>query len=259
MIVTLFIVFLSMLILNDATGTGSCADKLIQRLQRLRDRCGFAPTHILDVGANEGKWSMEVKNNVFPNAQYFMIEGNTQCSSALSEHKWATYEIALVGKEVTNITFFTINGGSCGKGTGNGIFRETSRHYVNAVEETRTLNTIDRIVLSKNFGPVQFMKLDIQGAEVPALLGAFKTLEHVEVLFTEAPIANYNENAPGYFKLMHTIHHLGFDMFDITDLSYDNAQDLLLQFDIIWVKRTSSLWGEKCTGYPPRRYSNFTD
>ena len=256
MIVTLF---LSMFILNDATGTGGCADRLIHSLQRIKDRCGFAPTNILDVGANRGMWSSEVKNNVFPNAQYLMIEGNTQCASALSEHKWASFEIALVGKEVSNTTFYTINGGSCQGGTGNGIFRETSYHYNTAVEETRTITTIDNIVSSKNFGPVQFMKLDIQGAEVPALLGAFKTLEHVEVLFTEAPIANYNENAPGYFKLMHTIHHFGFDMFDITDLSYDHKEDTLLQFDIIWVKRTSSLWSQKCTGYPPRRYNSTSD
>ena len=64
---------------------------------------------------------------------------------------------------------------------------------------------------------------------------------------------NYNQNSPGLFRLMHVMNHFGFDMFDITDLAYDIGNtEMLLQFDIIWVKRTSPIWNQKCTGYPQR-------
>ena len=99
-----FVVFLSF---TKATGTDSCFNRLITSLKRLKNNCGFAPTHILDIGANQGQWSVEVRNNVFPTAQFLMIEGNSDCSELLSRfNSWAQVEIALVGQEITNITYF---------------------------------------------------------------------------------------------------------------------------------------------------------
>ena len=46
---------------------------LIDALKKLQS-FGFDPKNILDIGANKGKWSLEVKKKVFPNAEYTLIE-----------------------------------------------------------------------------------------------------------------------------------------------------------------------------------------
>ena len=46
---------------------------LINSLKKLQS-FGFEPKNILDIGANKGKWSLEVKKKLFPNAEYTLIE-----------------------------------------------------------------------------------------------------------------------------------------------------------------------------------------
>ena len=41
---------------------------LITALKKLKS-FGFDPKNILDIGANKGKWSIEVRKKVFPNAE----------------------------------------------------------------------------------------------------------------------------------------------------------------------------------------------
>lgn len=195
-------------------------------------------------------------HKVFPKAKFLMIEGNDACKNLLSDSNFkgfASVEIALVGKEAANVTYYKRPASACADSTGNGIFKENTNYFAAAVKETRMLKTIDSIVSQSNLGAVQFMKLDIQGAEVPALKGATNVLQNVDLLFTEAPVANYNLNAPGFFKLHETINHLGFDIYDIVDLA---RGDVLIQFDVLWMKRTSPLWNVSCSGYPARKYAN---
>ncbi len=63
------------------------------------------------------------------------------------------------------------------------------------------MQTIDSIVEKHKLGPVQFLKLDVQGAELLALQGAKKTLVNVEILQVECPVMNYNQGAPSFANL----------------------------------------------------------
>jgi len=46
---------------------------LIKALRKLQS-FGFEAKNILDIGAHKGKWSMEVREKVFPNALYTLVE-----------------------------------------------------------------------------------------------------------------------------------------------------------------------------------------
>ena len=46
---------------------------IINALQKLKS-FGFEPKNILDIGANKGKWTLEIKKKVFPKAEYTLIE-----------------------------------------------------------------------------------------------------------------------------------------------------------------------------------------
>ena len=46
---------------------------IVNALQKLKS-FGFEPKNILDIGANKGKWTLEIKKKVFPKAEYTLIE-----------------------------------------------------------------------------------------------------------------------------------------------------------------------------------------
>ena len=45
---------------------------IVNALQKLKS-FGFEPKNILDIGANKGKWTLEIKKKVFPKAEYTLI------------------------------------------------------------------------------------------------------------------------------------------------------------------------------------------
>ena len=150
-------------------------------LLRLRDSLGFCPRTILDVGANHGKWSENAKK-LFPNATFTLVEGNPDFESLLKSKNIGTVEIALVADVKRKVAYYKNRKSH----TGNSIFRENTHQFskdnADVVEVIEWTKTIDEI--SGNI-PIDFMKIDVQGAELLALQGAHQTLKSVHVLTLE--------------------------------------------------------------------------
>lgn len=222
--------------------------------ERLK-KCGFDPQAILDAGANVGEWTRRAKD-LFPNAKFFMIDGNPLVRPDL-EKLGHPFELVLVGDHVGNVTFYRQRG--VRTATGNSIFKENSNAFTNSEEMSMKMSTIDEIITRRNVGPFQLLKLDVQGAELPALHGARKTLKTVEVIQTENAVMNYNEGSPSLLKLTALIENMGFAMFDAFDMIRVKS-GILIQFDALWVRKTSPLWHMNCTGYPtPKRFATEKD
>ena len=211
-------------------------------------RCGFNPTNVLDVGANNGQWSRTLKKSVFEKATFTLIEGNEDHKEAL-ESTGYEFIISLVGSEVKNVTYFKIDAGT---GTGNGIFFENTRYSKSAI--SRKVVPIDVLFSSKNGSRFyELVKFDIQGSEVAGIKGARETLKKTEVIITDAPVMNYNEGAPSFFDLHLVLHRMGFSIYNIADPRYHHG--ILLQYDIIWASIDSPLWNQSCTSFPkPKRF-----
>lgn len=106
-----------------------------------------------------------------------------------------------------------------------------------------------------NISQVDFIKLDIQGAEYLALKGSKITLINVEVLVIESNIMNYNLGSTvSLLKLYQFLDSHGFAMYDIINLNRDFRTCVLNQVDIIWVKKSSNLWHEECTKFKAPEY-----
>ena len=209
-------------------------------------KCGFSPDSIIDVGANEGDWSLAMLKH-FPKSQFFMIEGNSIHSNKLNSTN-IPYVISLVGDSVKKVKFY-VGGGA---GTGSSIYSENTNFNFEVKEET--IYPIDSLLHKYNVPSPQFIKLDIQGAELLALKGAKKALKSVEVIFTEAPVHNYNEGAPSFYHLYGFLRRSGFELYDIFDLA-NLVNNTLVQFDAIFVKSNSKLWEQSCTGYPAPKHT----
>ena len=91
--------------------------------------------------------------------------------------------------------------------------------------------------------------IDAQGAELLVLAGASKTLASVQVLLLELAVVQYNLGAPIFFEVHAAAERLGFRAFDVSELHYTNA--ILIQIDIMFVRKTSRLWDRATTGYEP--------
>lgn len=111
------------------------------------------------------------------------------------------------------------------------------------------MTTIDKIVEEKNLGVFEFIKIDIQGAEYYAIQGGRNTIMQAEVVVTDVSILQVNSPAPPFYKIQSLMNNLGFAFYDMNHESR-TTRHLLAEFEVTWVKKSSSLWDEKCTKFP---------
>ena len=245
------LVIIAVLFLASYRVSGDTFDGFIRALKKVRDSCGFTASNILDLGANRGLWSSTIKRSVFPTATYFLIEGSSRHEQTLRT-LGLPFHIGLVGSRTGFTTFWMLKENVDKDGTGSSIFMENTAAFNELhkrVSINSSIDTLDNIISSKQLGPFQIIKIDVQGAEVDVIKGGRNAFSMAEIVFTEAPIMNYNNGAPGLLELYMMLHKKGYEIFDILDLARDSSQ-FLLQIDIMWVKKSSKLWNKECTGYP---------
>mmetsp|Transcript_23828 Transcript_23828/g.34944 ORF Transcript_23828/g.34944 Transcript_23828/m.34944 type:complete len:284 (-) Transcript_23828:181-1032(-) len=218
-------------------------------------------TTIVDVGANRGDWTKLMKD-IFPHAQYFMIEANPKLEPYLKA-VGSPYEIHIVGDETKLITFHVHKHYD----TGGSVFREKS--YDNMASRSitsiqREMDTIDNILERRGVRNVDMLKMDIQGAEFIALRGAEKTLRGVKLVCLEASIHQYNPGAATFTDINLLLESQGFRLYDIIDLRYDphlygarsRDNQYLLQVDFLWARADSDFF--TATPYPPPPAARFS-
>jgi FkbM family methyltransferase len=208
---------------------------------------GFAPQTVIDVGANVGDWS-RMTSQVFPSAQFFMIEGNPDNepflrNSASMFGQNSEYSILLLGPEDKDgVTFYKL-------GTGSSVLRELTTFERSQV--TLPMRTLDRFMESRPYNSPVLLKLDVQGFELQVLLGGTSTLNRAEVVIMETSLLPYNENAPLFAEVVAFMADRGFVAFDFCGQTRRQTDDTLFQTDVVFVKKDSSLraprrfwWGE---------------
>ena len=208
-----------------------------------------------------------------------MIEANPKKTKALtiySQQSGHEFEIAIVGDKPRTVTFHAHKHFN----TGGSLYREENYKYWKPhVIETFTgeMQTIDSIVARRGFGPPQLLKIDIQGAEFIALLGATKTLETVQYVLLEASVHQYNPGAAGFADINTFLDSQGFRLYDIIDfrqdkLVYDKLPNnvqwgpenkfpvgkILMQFDCLWARNTSKLFHNQGYSNPPKSRYSYT-
>mmetsp|Transcript_10897 Transcript_10897/g.11315 ORF Transcript_10897/g.11315 Transcript_10897/m.11315 type:complete len:269 (+) Transcript_10897:98-904(+) len=208
---------------------------------------------IVDVGANTGDWSRLI-HGIFPNSSIFMIEGNTDLEKSLKATGFPYY-ISLVGDSHRTVTFHrhkTFH-------TGSSIFREEQYDKFDQskiIVETRELNRIDDILKKNNVQKVDLFKLDIQGAEFLALLGAVETLKKATYVVLESSIHQYNRGSVQFTDINILLEHHGFRLYDIVDKRKTRIYPGIdfegtIQADFLWIKSDSKAWTSSMYSKPP--------
>lgn len=162
----------------------------VKFLEFMKKELKFEPKVCYDIGAAVLHWSRHAER-IWPETQVILFDAFEPVEMFYKTHK---YNIGLLSdKDNVDIKFYQndmlFGGNSYYKENDNNIFPESN--YI--IKKSKTLDTI---VKEKNFPLPDFIKIDVQGAELDILKGASNTLANCKYLIVELQDINYNQGAP---------------------------------------------------------------
>lgn len=215
---------------------------------------GFHPQFILDVGANRGDWT-EMMLGLFPEARYLLLEPQHEMAGALNS----------LAKRHANVSWI-----ECGAGPEEGELvlnvsddLNGSSFVPDAVSEATAsgaagrqrrvpVRRIDNVVAEAGdgFGQValpDLVKLDIQGFELEALLGAERLFGHTELFILEASLFRFKPEAPLLHEVVSFMAERSYIVYDIADYIRRRHDGALGQLDLVFARedgllRASNAW-----------------
>mgnify|MGYP005625737889 FL=1 len=202
---------------------------LITALKKLKS-FGFDPKNILDIGANKGKWSIEVRKKVFPNAEYILIEAidYEELKKISAKNHNISFINLLLDDVEHNVTWYQK------KNTGDSIYKENTSYFKDCEEIVKKTTTLDKNFPS-NYA-FDLIKIDCQGAELPILRGGKKLVQSASVIILEVPfMGEYNIGVSNFFEHIKYMDQIDYRVFDIVELH--RVDDILIQIDLIFIKK----------------------
>ena len=202
---------------------------LITALKKLKS-FGFDPKNILDIGANKGKWSIEVRKKVFPNAEYILIEAidYEELKKISAKNHNISFINLLLDDVEHNVTWYEK------RNTGDSIYKENTSYFKDCEEIVKKTTTLDKSFPS-NYD-FDLIKIDCQGAELPILRGGKKLVQSASVIILEVPfMGEYNIGVSNFFEHIKYMDQIDYRVFDIVELH--RVDDILIQIDLIFIKK----------------------
>lgn len=201
------------------------------RLKKL----GFNPKKIIDIGAYEGQWALEI-NQIFPGVQLLMIEGQQNKKPLLDQVSKQIFgskvNIALLGAEKKYVEFNIYESASS-------IFKEDNE--TNAKVETIQLQLLDEIAVETGFESVDLIKLDTQGSEIEILEGGLNVLKSAQAVLIEVSMLGIYKGAPLVSDVISFMKDNGFILYDICSIMRRPYDKALFQSDFLFIKQTHPL------------------
>ncbi|PHY12989.1 hypothetical protein CSW58_08805 [Caulobacter sp. B11] len=212
-------------------------DALPDRMRHL-NQLGFSPSVIVDIGAFEGMWARAIAEQ-FPAAQIFMIEAQDSKSEILRKRcaelgSKANYTINLLGSAPKeNVTFYEL-------GTGSSIYSELTDHQ--KTPTIKTMTTLSEVLQCHNVINPDFIKLDVQGAEIDILLGGLDVLKTSTMVQAELSVTPYNDGAPLASEVIAFMWSKNFVLYDLFEAKRVNNSGQISQIDALFLNRNSTFW-----------------
>lgn len=196
-------------------------------LHRLKLR-NIEPTGFIDVGAHFGETNHIIRS-IYPNKRIVSFEANPACEHILKQQN-IEYIIGLLGKENKTVSFY-INPNDK-TSTGCSIYKEESHFFQNAEKLELQMYRLDEIVPVE--AKMDFLKMDVQGAEIDVLEGATKLLHTIKYIFLEVSFTVCNKDAPLFDIVFMYLYKHGYKIIDVCEPTY--IEDVLVQTNFLFAR-----------------------
>jgi FkbM family methyltransferase len=199
---------------------------------------GFAPKHVLDVGANHGHWTRTALG-YFPNASYTLVEPQDQLKIHIQDLvalgcriRWINVGAA----DKPGSLPFTVS------------YRDDASSFVVQEHEAQAaglrrievaVRTLDEIVADSNLPLPEMVKIDAEGYDLKVLSGASSLIGKTEVFFVEAAVHPGFENT--VLEVVRRMADTGYDLLDVTDINRSPKFGVLWLFELAFLRRDSHL------------------
>ena len=197
-------------------------------LHRLKAR-SINPTGFIDAGAHFGETNDIIKS-VYPNIRIVSFEANPNCEPMLKQ-KGIEYLIAFLGKETTEGILFYINPKDV-TSTGCSAFLELSEHFDEFHSIVVPTYRLDEVVPKE--AKLDFLKMDVQGAELDILDGATKLLPSIKWVYLEISFIPCNDKAPLFGEVFDYLRNKGYRLSDLCDPTW--VGNKLIQCNFLFEK-----------------------
>ena len=155
---------------------------------------GFEPKVIYDIGSCVLHWTKEA-NQLWPNATFILFDAFSPAEFLYKEHGY-DYYIGVLSDEDDKIIKFYQNDYLPG---GNSYYREigceNGKYFPQDQYIEKITKKLDTIVKERGFPLPDFVKIDVQGAEVDIIKGGVNTLKNASRMIVELQHTEYNEGA----------------------------------------------------------------
>ncbi len=220
--------------INDGPRPSEGLDPFFSLLQRL----GFAPKHILDVGANRGNWTRTAIKH-FPGAHYTLVEPQDHLKSHIRD---------LLDRGC-NIHWINAGAGdksgtmpmSISSRDDSSTFVLTDRHgqTTGSQQSTVPVKTLNEIVSSSSAPPPEMVKIDAEGFDLQVLAGASGLLGKTDIFLVEAVVCGNYENSVA--EVVNFMAAAGYRLIDITDLNRSPRHGVLWLTELAFLRNASPL------------------
>ena len=187
---------------------------MYEYLKKLKAENNFTPSKVLDIGANIGFWTKNVKA-IWPDAEYTCIEAGPKYEKHLKEIA-NNYHIAVLGDSNREIKMYLreIDKGSKKKitytkgSTVFGVFKDF---------ELRQMQTLDQLVGED--ARFDLIKQDVQGAEIMIMQGAPDIFTRAKYVIQEVNLYKDEQfpNMPTVNDMDEYMFQLGFDNSEVIE------------------------------------------
>ncbi|WP_276373580.1 FkbM family methyltransferase [Chryseolinea sp. H1M3-3] len=208
-------------------------------LQDLNKR-GLVCNSVLDVGANKASWSRLAKR-VFPSANFCLIEPQLEMKEELEEFcrdfEGSIYILAGAGSQ-KGLSTFTVWEDLAGSS-----FVPKPDENLKKVGKQREVEiiAIDDLIGSSRITVPELIKLDIQGYELEALMGASKTFGYTEAYIMEVSLFQFFQDMPIFFDVVNFMMERDYVVYDFPGFLRRPIDGALGQCDICFVKKNGFL------------------
>ena len=196
------------------------------------DLCSNEKPVVIDGGAHKGS-TVEAFFKICPHAEFHCFEPDTVLASDLKIKFIELNNVFVVNKAIGDVPGNAMLNINASRPT-NSLLPTADNVSSNIEQLCQTIEqqeveviTIDAYCETIGHSTIDIIKLDLQGYDYQALLGAAKTIKNVKVVLTEVLFTEIYKGSHLFPDIMNVMADYGFKLYTLSGIHYGNSNELL--------------------------------